>query len=274
LVTTFNEMLAGIQSRDVDLRKSLSEREDALHQLAELNRELRRSNEELARSNADLERFAFVASHDMQEPLRMVSLYSQLLVKQYGNAGGDAITYRDYIVGGTKRMRDLLVDLLAYVQIAAVPERVASVDLNTVIHKVKENLRISIDESGALVRADSLPTLQVHEGHMVSLFQNLIGNSIKYRAEHPPRIDVTANEVDGAYQFAVKDNGIGIQTEYHAQIFMPFKRLHGKDIPGTGIGLAICQRVVERYGGKIWINSEAGKGATFIFTIPKTPEHR
>jgi signal transduction histidine kinase len=272
LVSTFNDMLAGIQSRDVDLLKSLAGREDALLRLAELNRELHRSNEELARSNADLERFAFVASHDMQEPLRMVSLYSQLLVRQYGAIDGDAVTYRDYIVSGTTRMRDLLTDLLTYIQISAAPEQVASVDLNKVIDTVTENLRMSIEESGATVEVAPLPTVQVHEGHMVSLFQNLIGNSIKYRSQQAPRIDIDAREMDGLYQFTVRDNGIGIQPQYHNKIFMPFKRLHGKDIPGTGIGLAICQRVVERYGGRIWIESEAGLGAAFIFTIPKPPE--
>ncbi len=270
LAGAFNEMLAGIESRDTDLRKSLAERELAFLRLSELNRELQRSNEELARSNQDLERFAFIASHDMQEPLRMVSLYSQLLIKECSQAGADANMYHDYILGGTRRMRELIADLLEYVEITTSPRDPETVDLNAVIAMVKENLRLPMDEAGAVVTADPLPHIKAHQGHMISLFQNLFSNSIKYRGEEAPRIQVSARDVDGMYRFAVADNGIGIEPEYHAKIFLAFKRLHGKDIPGTGIGLAICQRIVERYGGRIWVESEAGKGSTFLFTFPKT----
>ena len=254
LVDGFNEMLAGIQTRDLELRESLDE--------------LRKSNEELARSNEDLERFAFVASHDLQEPLRMVTVYSQLLVREYGE-WGEAAQYRDQIVSGTHRMRELLTDLLAYMEISAASEAYETIDLNDVIEKVKTNLQLSIEETEAIVSAAKLPVIRAHASHWVSLFQNLIGNSLKYRGDRPPRISVGVEDLGDAYRFSVADNGIGIEPEYHSKIFMAFKRLHGKSIPGTGIGLAICQRVVERYGGRIWVQSQLGKGATFLFTFPK-----
>jgi signal transduction histidine kinase len=269
LATAFNEMLSGIESRDADLRRSLAEREAALDRLAELNRELQKSNEELARSNQDLERFAYIASHDLQEPLRMVTLYSQLLVRQCDISSGDVASYRDYIVGGTRRMHELLADVLAYVEITRSAQELARVDLNVALQKVCQNLRLALDESGGVVHIDPLPVLQVHEAHLISLFQNLIGNSLKYRGPEPPEIHVSAIENNGMYQFSVADNGIGIDPEYHKKIFLAFNRLHGKDIPGTGIGLAICQRIVERYGGHIWVVSDAGKGSTFVFTLPR-----
>ena len=270
LVVAFNEMLDGIQSRDKELRKSLAARDEALTRLARLNRDLKRSNDELARSNEDLERFAFIASHDLQEPLRMVTLYSQLLVKKYGETDEQSAMYVDCVVFGTRRMRELLEDLLVYVEIAARAEELLTpVDLNVVLEKALGNLKVAIDESGAVITADPLPTIQAYDGHLLSLFQNLVGNSIKYRSSATPEIRITVEAVDGMYQFTFADNGIGIAPEYHPRIFQAFKRLHGKDIPGTGIGLAICQRVVERYGGRIWVESELGRGATFRFTFPR-----
>lgn len=270
LVLAFNEMLAGIEFRDVELRNSLLSRDEALAHLERLNRDLNRTNEDLARSNQDLERFAFIASHDLQEPLRMVTLYSQMLIKKYGQMDEQSAVYVDSIVAGTRQMRELLEDLLTYAEIAIRSEpEPAPVDLNQVLAKATANLRVPIEENGAVVTADPLPTVHAYDAHMLSLFQNLIGNSIKYRAESAPRIRITATPDDGMYRFAFADNGIGIAPEYHARIFQAFKRLHGKDIPGTGIGLAICQRVVERGGGRIWVESEAGRGATFLFTIPR-----
>ena len=250
LVDAFNEMLARIQTRDL---------------------ELQRANESLARSNEDLERFAFVASHDLQEPLRMISLFSQLLVRTHSDHVGDETAgYVTNIVAGAKRMRDLLIDLLAYTDIgAASADSVRPVNLNGTLRKVLENLKTSIDESGAVITASCLPSLRVHEGHLISLFQNLISNAIKYRSEAPPVISVSFERRDGLLRFAVADNGIGIAPEYHAKIFVAFKRLHGQNIAGTGIGLAICQRVVARYQGRIYVESRAGEGATFTFTLPE-----
>jgi light-regulated signal transduction histidine kinase (bacteriophytochrome) len=204
----------------------------------------------------------------MQEPLRMVTIYSQLLVRQCGAVNDALITYRDYIVAGTTRMRELIADLLSYVEITTAPSQLKSVDLNVTIEKVRENLRMVIEETGTVVTSDALPVISGHEAHMTSLFQNLISNAVKYRSEEPPKIHISAEPVDLMYQFEVADNGIGIAPEYHGQIFLAFKRLHGKSIQGTGIGLAICQRIVERYGGRIWVESELGKGAAFRFTLP------
>jgi signal transduction histidine kinase len=268
LAGAFNEMLASIESRDADLRTTLGEREQALERLAEVNRELKRSNEELERSNQDLERFAFIASHDMQEPLRMVTIYSQLLVRQCGSVTESLVTYRDYIVAGTTRMRELIADLLSYVEITTAPSQTRPVDLNQAISKARENLRMLIEETGTVLITENLPVVHGHEGHMISLFQNLISNAIKYRSEEPPTIRISTQYADGMYCFEVADNGIGIAPEYHAQIFLAFKRLHGKAVQGTGIGLAICQRVVERYGGRIWVESDVGKGAAFRFMLP------
>lgn len=292
LVDAFNEMLAAIQTRDSELRQALMAREaaledahqahesleDTLHNVAELNKELRKSNESLARSNEDLERFAFIASHDLQEPLRMIAVYSQLLIRHYSEqqpalprASFDtrAAGFVANIEDGTRRMRELLADLLAYAETGASFEEPAQpLDLNQVIQKVQQNLALAISESGAVLQVSRLPVIQGFESHFTPLFQNLIGNAIKYRSDQPPRIDVAAGRLDGHIQICVSDNGMGIAPEFHTKIFVAFKRLHGRKIPGTGIGLAICQRVVERYGGRIWVESELGRGSNFIFTLP------
>jgi len=252
------------------IARDITEQVRATERLAQLNADLSRTNERLARSNDDLERFAFIASHDLQEPLRMVTIYSQLLIKAYkGDLDEKAATYVDTIASGTQRMRELLAALLAYAEVGVRPEEpMQPVDLNTVLEKVKQNLRVAIEDSGAIVTAGHLPVLKANEAHFIPLFQNLIGNAIKYRGDKTPRIHISVNEVNNQLVFAASDNGIGIEPEYHAKIFVAFKRLHGMQIPGTGIGLAICQRVLERYGGRIWVESEAGKGATFFFTLP------
>ena len=238
---------------------------DALRDSAE---EIRVSNQELQRANADLNQFAFAASHDLQEPLRMITSYSQLLLKGYrGQLDGEAATCVEFIKAGSKRMRELLADLLAYTQVANDREEMAApVDLNDVFQTVLENCKAAIDETKATVTSDRLPGVEGGEPHFIQLLQNLISNGMKYRAaDRPPRIHVSAERQDTFWRVAVKDNGIGIAPEYHDQIFGVFKRLHGKDISGTGIGLAICQRVVERYGGKIWVESAGGPGSDVLF---------
>jgi signal transduction histidine kinase len=284
LVDTFNEMLSGIQSRDDELREALLAREAALEDaqkargslqssldsVAQLNAELRKSNESLARSNEDLERFAFIASHDLQEPLRMIIIYSQLLVRRYATIiEPQAAKFIQNIEDGTRRMRELLADLLAYAEIGArLDEPAQPVDLNFVVQKARESLALAIVESGAVITVARLPVVRGFASHFTPLFQNLIGNAIKYRSEQPLKIDIAAGRMNGYIQICVADNGIGIAPEYHSNIFVAFKRLHGKKIPGTGIGLAICQRVVERYGGRIWVESDVGQGSNFIFTLP------
>ena len=255
------------------IARDISAQVRAAEQLARANAALKSSNERLARFNEDLERFAFVASHDLQEPLRMMTVYSQLLVRSFpGQPNGDVSKYIEYMIGGARRMRELLADLLAFAELGARGEQpTASTDLNLVLDKVTQNLKASIDETGAIITAERLPVVNVYEGHFIALFQNLISNAIKYRGTEKPEVRVFVEQNNGDWRFGVADNGIGIEREYLDRIFAPFKRLHGGDIPGSGIGLAICQRVIERYGGRIWAESEAGRGSTFLFTLPAGP---
>jgi PAS domain S-box-containing protein len=238
--------------------------------VAERTDELVHSNEALRQSNDDLNQFAYAASHDLQEPLRMVSLYSQLLQKKYrGQLDGDADQFIAFIVGGAERMEMLLKDLLAYSQAGSAnvgPPRL--VDCENVMEKVLLNLQASVDQSGATVTWDVWPALHAHEVRLVQLLQNLVGNGIKYRSAELPRVHVSAQRSGGDWIFSVQDNGIGIEPEYLQQIFGIFKRLHGQNYPGTGIGLAICQRIVETYGGRIWVESKPGDGSVFYFTLP------
>lgn len=230
----------------------------------------KQAEEALRRANEDLNQFAFAASHDLQEPLRMITSYSQLLLKSFrGELDSDASVCVGFITDGTKRMRGLLADLLAYTQVANDRDQTENpVDLNHVFQIALANCRAAVDQAEAIVTSDPMPVVYGHEPHFIQLFQNLISNSLKYRSEQPPKIHASAEHQDGIWRIAVRDNGIGIAPRYHKQIFGVFKRLHGKDISGTGIGLAICQRVVDRYGGKIWVESRENEGATFYFTVP------
>lgn len=231
---------------------------------------LERLNIDLGRTNDDLEHFAFVASHDLQEPLRMIAVYSQLLIQSYPREHmANGKLYVDNIVEGTKRMKELLADLLSYTEIGCREDLSEEpVDLNTILQRVKQNLKASIDTTRALVETSTLPCVRGREAHFIPLFQNLLSNAIKYRGKAAPHIRVSVNRTEEGSTFAVSDNGIGIDPQFHEKIFVPFKRLHGQAIPGTGIGLAICQRVTERYGGRIWVESVEGRGAKFFFTIP------
>ncbi len=200
----------------------------------------------------------------------MITSYSQLLLKGYRDElDGEAATCVQFITEGSKRMRALLADLLAYTQVGGDGQEVTgAVDLNHVFQTALKNLQTAIDESGAVIECDTLPEIAGYEPHFVQLFQNLISNSVKYRSECAPRIQVSAKRQEGRWCIAIQDNGIGIAPEYRQRIFGVFKRLHGNSIPGTGIGLAICKRVVDRYGGQIWVESEVNRGATFYFTVP------
>jgi signal transduction histidine kinase len=241
--------------------------------VAARTRELLQSNQALAQSNEDLNQFAYAASHDLQEPLRMIALYSEMLERQYsGKLDTEADRYIRFVINGAHRMEMLLKDLLAYSQAgsAAGPEGApaAPVDCAAVLEKVLLNLKAAIEENGAEVICDDLPVIEADEIRLVQLFQNLVSNAIKYRSAQPPRVRVRAEQRESDWLFSVEDNGIGIRPEYSQQVFGIFKRLHGHTYPGTGIGLAICQRIVERYGGRIWVESTLGQGSRFCFTLP------
>jgi light-regulated signal transduction histidine kinase (bacteriophytochrome) len=239
--------------------------------VAERTRELQDANEALRQSNDDLSQFAYAASHDLQEPLRMVALYGQLFHQRYaGQLDPDADRSLGFMITGAQRMEMLLRDLLAYSQAGTDQEPAGPVDCQSALSRVVFNLQTSIEQNKAIVTWTRLPELRAHEIRIVQLFQNLIGNAIKYRGPEPPVICVTAERRDNNWLFCVEDNGIGIDPEYAQQVFGIFKRLHGHNYPGTGIGLAICQRIVERYGGRIWVEPAAGKGCRFCFTVPLT----
>jgi signal transduction histidine kinase len=251
-------------------RRAVARRRAAETAERELRRRYEYLNQDLARSNEDLQAFAFMASHDLQEPLRAIAIYSELLVRRYPTQSDkDAATFTRNIVDGVSRMRQLLSDLLALAEIGGRTQEPAdSVEVNGVIESVKRNLKASIEDSGVLIVCEALPPACVAESHLLSLFQNLIGNAIKYRGTEPLRIRISAQPDVGSVRFAVSDNGIGIAPEYYDRIFAAFQRLHGKKVSGSGIGLTICKRIVERYGGRIWVESQEGKGSTFYFTLP------
>ena len=231
---------------------------------------LREKTEELARSNRDLEQFAYVASHDLQEPLRMVTSYVQLLAKRYrGKLDSDANEFVSFAVDGALRMWKLINDLLTYSRVGVRGKELEPTDCETVLDQSLNNLKVAIEENGAVVTHDPLPTVMADNPQLVQLFQNLIGNAIKFRGNELPRVHVSASRNGSAWIFSVCDNGIGIAPEYAKRIFIIFQRLHSREkYPGTGIGLSICQKIVERHGGRIWVESEVGKGAAFYFTLP------
>jgi light-regulated signal transduction histidine kinase (bacteriophytochrome) len=200
----------------------------------------------------------------------MITSYPQMLRKGYrGHLDSEAGICVGYITEGTKRMQDLLSDLLAYTQVTGGGQQALEPgDLNLVLQETLETWQAAIEEGRASITSGPLPVVPGHHPHFVQLFQNLIGNALKYRTEQPPRIHVSAVRENAMWRLAVADNGIGIDPEYHQKVFGVFKRLHGKTILGTGIGLAICQRVVERGGGRIWVESQEGQGAAFYFTLP------
>lgn len=250
---------------------SMMEDADEARQVAEGAEELARQQaKDIERSNAELEQFAYVASHDLQEPLRMVSSFSQLLACRYQDRlDGDAKEFIAYIVDGAMRMRNLINDLLTFSRVGKTADQFAPTDCEVVLDRTLTDLRPPIEESGAVVRHEPLPTVMGDESQIGQLFQNLIANAIKFRSDRPPEVRLGAQAKDGEWQFWVRDNGIGIDPQYADRVFVMFQTLHPREeYGGTGIGLAICKRIVERHGGSIWVESLPGKGATFYFTIP------
>jgi PAS domain S-box-containing protein len=227
---------------------------------------------DLERSNLELEQFASVASHDLQEPLRMVSSYTQLLDRRYGDKLDDtAREFIAYAVDGARRMQRLINDLLEFSRVGSRGKPPARVDANVVLGAVRANLSVAIEDVGALVTNEELPTVVADQTQLSQLLQNLIANAIKFHGAKPPRIHVAASERASEWVFSVRDNGIGIDPEYFDRIFAIFQRLHvAADYPGTGIGLAVCKRIAERHGGRIWVESDPGNGSTFSFSLPKS----
>lgn len=237
-------------------------------------KELEQKTIELQRSNSDLEQFAYIASHDLKEPLRMISSYTKLLAKRYkGRLDSDADEFIRYAVEGANRMERLIEDLLAYSRVSTRSKPVQPVDSESCFQEVVDSLRMAIEDSGAIVTHDPLPMVMSDPTQLGQVFQNLIGNGIKFRGSEDPRIHVTATRNDDEWRFCVSDNGIGLDPEFTPRIFEIFQRLHGGEkYPGTGIGLAICKRTVERHGGRIWAESRGEKGSKFYFTLPFVTE--
>ena len=231
----------------------------------------RKADADIRRANRDLEQFAYSASHDLQEPLRTVSIYSELLTQRYGDKlDGQALEFLGFIRNGATRMETLIRDLLSYTQISKLELVPENTDASEALAQALVGLQGVINESNARVTADPLPSIRMHGSHLCQVFQNLVGNALKYRsAECVPVVHIGAERQGGYFLFSVSDNGIGIDPKYSETIFDPFKRLHtGKEYEGTGLGLAICQRIVSQYNGEIWVESEVGTGSIFKFRIP------
>ena len=254
--------------RDITERKRA---EAVIHHLnADLERRVEERTRELARSNADLEQFAYVASHDLQEPLRAVASYTQLLSRRYQQRfDGDALRFMDRTVAAVSRMQALIRDLLAYSRVGTRGEAFGATDCESMLRDVLDDLQAAIAETGAAVSHDPLPIVPGDRSQLRQVLQNLIGNAIKFRGEAPPRVHVSARREAEAWVFSVQDNGIGIEPEYAERVFVIFQRLHSRRLyPGTGVGLAICKKIVERHGGRIWLESAVGRGTRVCFQLP------
>jgi len=233
--------------------------------------QIKQNSEALQRSNQELEQFAYVASHDLQEPLRSVSGFLQILERRYKDKIGESgLHYIERSTAAATRMRDLIQSLLEYSRVSSRGNPFIPTDVNKVLKDVLRNLQANVEETGAIITHDPLPTASVDAGQFVQLFQNLIANGIKFCGDKTPEIHISVVTKDDDYVFSIKDNGIGIEEQYAERIFVIFQRLHTRaDIPGTGIGLSISRRIIERHGGEIWLESEPGQGTTFYFSIPK-----
>lgn len=252
--------------------RDISERREAQKALQDAHVQLESIAAELRRSNEDLSQFAHVASHDLNSPLNNIVQFAQLLDRRYGDKLGDGKELLEFLIESAKRMAALVADLLAYAKVTSGPRQAPlPVDTNAVVETVLDNLRSLITESGAAITQDALPSISVDETKVVQLFQNLIANAIRYHRDLLPRIHIGVADKHDHWMFSCRDNGVGIEPQFREQIFEPFKRLHGAELPGSGIGLAVCKKIVEQHGGRIWVESELGQGSTFLFTFPKIP---
>lgn len=257
-----------LSERDVELMMVIANQAAVAIENARLRDEAEKRTQDLIRSNAELEQFAYIASHDLQEPLRMIKGYTQLLVRRYGGNEGEAEDFTQFILDGVDRMSTLIDDLLTYSRIGFKPQSLEPTDSEKVLRKTLSNLARSIHEHQAQVTYDPLPRVVVDSTQLSQLFQNLISNAIKFRGKTAPRIHISAQQQENCWIFSVADNGIGIAPEQSERIFMVFQRLHNRrEYPGTGIGLAICKKIVEGYRGRIWVESTQGEGSTFYFSL-------
>jgi light-regulated signal transduction histidine kinase (bacteriophytochrome) len=265
ILDDFEDEKRKVETVNLELRREVAERASA-------EQALREKTDALGRSNAELEQFAYVASHDLQEPLRMVSSYMQLFEKRFaGEVDPQAQKYINYAVEGAKRMQALIGGLLEFSRIGRIDEPFERVDTGAALDQALLSLRSAIEETRAVITRDPLPTVTGNAGRLAQVFQNLVGNAIKFRRpDGSPSIHVAAVPRGTEWLFAVKDDGIGIEPQYVERIFVIFQRLHTRaEYPGTGIGLSVCKKVIERHGGRIWVESQPGAGATFIFTLPR-----
>jgi len=248
---------------------------DLEQRVADRTAELNERAKELARSNSELQQFAYVASHDLQEPLRMVASFTQLLAKRYKDKlDDDARDFINYAVDGATRMQALISDLLNYSRVGTQGKPLERTDSEVLFKRVLESLQFNIEESGAVIVSDTLPVVMADPQQLGQLFQNLLTNAIKFRGAGPPHVRISTERNGNEWKISVRDNGIGISQEHAERIFVIFQRLHTKtEYPGTGIGLAICKKIVERHGGSIWIEPSPGGGTTFCFTIPAIENH-
>ncbi|MBI1896048.1 MAG: HAMP domain-containing protein [Acidobacteria bacterium] len=265
-----NELEERVRERTAELAQTNQALAREISERVRAEEALQGANAALQRSNEDLKQFAYAVSHDLQEPLRMVSNFTGLLQKRYSERLDEpGREFMQYAIEGATRMQAMIRDLLAYSRTMNVDEhQITRVDCNEALDKALLNLETAIEENRAHIDAGPLPVVRAAEVAMVQLLQNLVGNAIKYRSEEPPHIRIFCSKVAGEWRFGVQDNGIGIAAEYQARIFGLFKRLHTNKYPGTGIGLAICSRIVQRYGGRMWVESQDGRGSTFFFTLP------
>lgn len=265
---------SGRAIRLIGATRDITERKESEALLLELNNRLKQRADELAASNVELERFAYIASHDMQEPLRMITSFLQLFKKKYEDQIDEtAEQYIHFAVDGAERMKKLIMDLLEYSRVGSNKDDFAEIDTGKLLQEVKNVFQNRIDEMQATVMIGPLPNIKGNKTQMFQLFQNLVGNALKYHSGESPLIHVSGKEEGNDFIFSVKDNGIGIKPIFYEKIFVLFQRLHHKnEYSGTGIGLAVCKKIVEKHGGKIWVESEPGKGSCFSFTISKSPD--
>ena len=249
--------------------RDVSERRKTQRALDEARKEIEKSAAELKSSNENLSQFAYIASHDLRSPLNTVTNLTQLIARKYGDKLGEGNELLGHVGDATRRMANLIEDLLLYATASTKGTPILEpVDANIQLASAIENLQTAIADSGAVIKHADLPKVAMDGTSLVQVFQNLIGNALRYRSAEVPQVHIAARPIDDAWLFSCRDNGIGIAPEFHAQVFEPFKRLHGVELPGSGIGLAVCQKIIERYRGRIWVESTKDQGATFYFTVP------